>query len=372
MQTRLLKKLSVITCKEAHPGSNPNPGWGVIVLIFIGLGSLWGCGGPSQQTIASQTLAKMQTPDHNQELLQRLALQAAQSSAANYRDYKVGPEDLLVIEIMGQEKLNRTLRVNGQGEISPPLVGVVKVEGSTTREIEKRLTELYDARFLVNPQLTVTVKEFRHQRVSITGAVDKPGTYELIGPRTLLEVLSMAGGFSTKTGGPAGDVVNVIRHQNAPDLVRTLKTNPAKKAAPQAETMVIDLRGLVSGQRSELNIMVQNGDVIHVPFAGTAYVLGAVKKPGNIAVRENLTLSQAVAMAGGIDPVLGTSNITVMRFDEQGSPISISTNLDNIVARTDPDIPIRSNDVIVISESAVKKALFLIKQLLPTPTFPAF
>ena len=66
--------------------------------------------------------------------------------------------------------------------------------------------------------------------------------------------------------------------------------------------------------------MVPNGDVVHVPFADTAYVLGAVKKPGNIAVKENLTVSQAVAMAGGVDPLLGTNNITIMRFDEQGKP----------------------------------------------------
>ena len=73
----------------------------------------------------------------------------------------------------GQDKLNRTLRVNGQGEIIMPLVGAVKVAGLTTQEIEKRLSELYDAHFLVNPQITVEVKEFRHQRVAVTGAVNE-------------------------------------------------------------------------------------------------------------------------------------------------------------------------------------------------------
>ena len=98
--------------------------------------------------------------------------------------------------IYGQEKLNREIRVNGQGEITMPLVGVVKVAGMTPQEIEKRLAELYDAQYLVNPQVTVVVKEFRHQRVAVTGAVAKPGSYEFIGPRTLLEVLSLAGGFA--------------------------------------------------------------------------------------------------------------------------------------------------------------------------------
>jgi polysaccharide export outer membrane protein len=105
--------------------------------------------------------------------------------------------------------------------------------------------------------------------------------------------------------------------------------------------------------------------VVHVPFAGTAYVLGAVKKPGNITVKENLTVSQAVAMAGDVDPLLGTQDITIMRFDDQGKPISINTNLSSIFARNDTDIPIKDNDVVVVKESSIKKAFYLIKNLFP-------
>lgn len=338
-----------------------------IVLGVLGLCLMWGCAGPSQQVLTAQALSQRQAPNPNQALQNQLMLQATQASLAGYKDYKVGAEDQLAIAIYGQDNLNRELRVNGQGEISMPLVGVVKVAGMTPQEIEKRLAELYNARFLVNPQVTVEVKEFRHQRVAVSGAVAKPGSYEIIGPRTLLEVLSLAGGFSNiPQGSQAGDVINVIRHQNAPDLAKTMKGGAATQPfAPKTETMVIDLRRLVSGQEPQLNLLVRNGDVIHIPFAGTAYVLGAVKKPGNIAVKENLTVSQAVAMAGDVDPMLGTNDITIMRFDDQGKPISINTNLKRIFARTDPDIPIKDNDVVVVNESAVKKALFLIRNLLP-------
>jgi polysaccharide export outer membrane protein len=301
--------------------------------------------------------------------------QATQASVINYKDYKVGPEDQLVVEIYGQDKLNRELRVNGQGQITMPLVGVVKVAGLTPQEIEKSLTELYDARFLVNPQITVEVKEFRHQRVAVTGAVAKPGSYEIIGPRTLLEVLSLAGGFANQGthisgGAQAGDVINVIRHQNAPDLLaKNVKGGTATQPfAPKTETMVIDLRRLVSGQEPKLNVMVRNGDVVHVPFAGTAYVLGGVKKPGNIAVKENVTVSQAVAMAGGVDPILGTNTITIMRFDDQGKPISINTNLNDIISRADPDLPLKDSDVVVVKESELKKAIYVIRTLLPIPS----
>ena len=341
-----------------------------VASIFIGLSLFLGCGGPSQQGITAQALAKMQAPDPNKELQQQLMVQASQAALVNYKDYQVGPEDQLAIAIFGQDNLSRELRVNGQGEISMPLVGVVKVAGMTPQEVQKRLEELYNARFLVNPQITVTVKEFRHQRVAVTGAVAKPGSYEIIGPRTLLEVLSLAGGFinqgyPTGGGAQAGDVIDVIRHQNAPDMAINMKALPSRPFSPKTETMVIDLRRLASGQEPQLNIPVRNGDVIYVPFAGTAYVLGGVRKPGNIAVKENITVSQAVAMAGGVDPMLGTNSITILRFDDQGKPISINTNLSSIIARNDSDLPLKEGDVVVVNESTIKKAFYLIKNLLP-------
>jgi polysaccharide biosynthesis/export protein len=347
---------------------------GVMVLGFIGLCLLWGCSGPSQQVLMAQALSQRQAPNPNQDLQNQLVVQATQASliSDSDKDYKVGPEDQLIIEIYGQEKLGRELRVNGQGEITMPMVGVVKVAGMTPQEIEKRLTELYDARFLVNPQITVEVKEFRHQRVAVTGAVAKPGSYELIGPRTLLEVLSLAGGFSNmgaSGGAQAGDVVNVIRHQNAPGLAKTMKGGSGTQPfAPKTENIVIDLRRLVSGQAPELNILVRSGDVVYIPFAGTAYVLGGVRKPGNISVKENLTVSQAVAMAGGVEPILGTNDITIMRF-EQGETERIKVNLSSIIAKNEPDLLLKDSDVVVVKESTIKKGLYLIKNLLPiSPT----
>jgi len=377
MFSRLIKVSTVVSGKKVKvkdklpsKQSGGSPWWFSLAFIFMGLSLILGCSSSSQQVVTAQALSQMKGPDPNKELQQQLMAQASQASLANYRDYQVGPEDQLAIVIFGQDNLNRELRVNGQGEIAMPLIGAVKVAGLTPQQIQKRLEEMYNAHYLVNPQITVEVKEFRHQRVAVTGAVAKPGSYEIIGPRTLLEVLSLAGGFSNNISpsGQAGDVVDVIRHQNAPDVATSLKAGGSKPFAPKTETMVIDLRRLVSGQSPELNIPVRSGDVIHVPFAGTAYVLGGVRKPGNIAVKENLTVSQAVALAGGVDPILGTNSITVMRFDDQGKAISINTNLSNIIARNDPDLPVKDNDVVVVNESSVKKTLFILRTLLPMPS----
>ncbi len=345
--------------------------WSLAVLLFAGLALLMGCGGSTKQLIAAQSVLQRQPSNPNKDLQQQIMVQALQSQSpqTNYRDYQVGPEDLLTIDIFGQEKLSRELRVNGQGEIAMPMVGVVKVAGMTPQQIEKRLMELYDTNYLVNPQVTVAVKEFRHQRVAVTGAVDKPGAYEIIGPRTLLEVLSLAGGISNKPEAQASDVINVIRHQKTP-LTHTAQAQPVQPFAPKTDTTttVIPLNRLVRGESPNLNIMIRNGDVVHVPFAGTAYVLGAVKTAGKVPVRENLTVSQAVALAGGTDPLLGSNSITVIRLDENGQPINIDTNLKSILARSEPDIPIKENDVIHVNYSGIKKQLYIFRTLLPIPS----
>ena len=93
-----------------------------------------------------------------------------------------------------------------------------------------------------------------------------------------------------------------------------------------------------------------------------------MKKPGDVVVKSNLTVSQAVAMAQGLDPVLASNKIIIMRFDEQGRPIRIEADLKRITTGQEPDIPVKDNDAIVVVESELKKKLFVIRQILPIPS----
>ena len=346
-----------------------NPRISLFLILFIWLpflGGFLGCVPLTYKSVAKPQSPVPQQQDYQQ---QQILLQSTQSSLNNYQDYKIGPEDVLVVEVYGQEALKREVRVNGKGQISMPLVGVVKVSGMSTREAEARLRELYGSEFLKNPQISLEVKEFHHQRVAVTGAVDKPGFFEIIGPRTLLEVLSLAGGFSSKPKAEAGDVIHVIRQGSAADVAQTIKrTGYLRSFDPQTKTTVIDMKRLFSGEFPALNLMVENGDVVHVPFAGNAYVLGGVRKPGNVTVRENLTLSQAVALAGGVDPLLGTNKITIMRFDKEGRPQRIEADLKKIQDGRDSDILVHDNDAVVVFEGEAKKKLWVLRQLIPIPS----
>ncbi len=327
-----------------------------MVMAMALMGVAMGCGGARVQIPPEQGLAQVERAKGEQNGQPRLAVPAGRAAPGDYRDYTVGPEDLLDIQVLGQKDLNRQVRVNGEGEISVPLVGVVKVAGLSPKAIEKRLRELYGAEYLRNPQVTVAVREFRHQRVSVTGAVEKPGSYEIIGPRTLLEVLAMAGGLQEKGGAKAGDLVHVIRSQSAWQA-----PNPGSPG----ETLIINLKDLLTRKSPDLNVLIRQGDVVHVPFAGSAYVVGAVRKPGSVAVRDNLSLSQALALAGGVDPVLANNQVHIMRLDEGRNPQTITTRLDKVFNSQEGDMPLKDNDVVVVNVGSLKKHLYVFKSLLP-------
>lgn len=331
------------------------------LLVALLAGVVGGCGTAATGVPPAALVAQAESDSRSrQQLQQQLLAQAGAVAPPNRRDYEVGPEDLLEVVVFGQDNLNRTVRVTGDGKISLPLVGEVQVAGQTPQAIEKRLAAAYGSQYLRQPQITVSVKEFRHQRVAITGAVDKPGAYEMIGPRTLLEMLALAGGLQDKPGAAkAGDVVHIIRRHDAREDRGT-----ATPFSPRAETIVVDLKRLLAGEAS-LNVPIRHGDVIHVPFAGNAYVLGGVRRPGSVTVKDNLTLSQAVALAGGLDPLLATSKVSVTRRDEQGNAIQLAADLKRILNRQEQDIPLKDNDVVVVGESALRKGLFIFKELLP-------
>lgn len=111
------------------------------------------------------------------------------------KDYRVGPNDLIDVEIMDLDNMKRTVRVNAAGMISLPLIGAVNVAGLTSQELEARLADRYREKYLQNPQVSVFIKEFTTERITVEGAVARPGIFPLTGQITLLRALALAGGF---------------------------------------------------------------------------------------------------------------------------------------------------------------------------------
>jgi polysaccharide biosynthesis/export protein len=111
------------------------------------------------------------------------------------KEYRVGANDLLDIEVLSLENGKRTVRVNAAGYVTMPLIGAVTVAGLTQQEIEAQIATLYGQKYLQDPQVSVFIREFTTERITVDGAVVKPGIYPLVGQMTLLRVIALAGGF---------------------------------------------------------------------------------------------------------------------------------------------------------------------------------
>jgi polysaccharide export outer membrane protein len=273
---------------------------------------------------------------------------ASQQSAGSSKDYRLGPDDLVQITIYNipeQEARvtprSTTLRVSQDGMIVLPLLGQMEVRGKTTGELEQDLNKRY-AKFIRNPQIGVLVMEFR-QRVSVMGAVQKPGVFDLTGPRSVVDALALAGGVTEK----AGNQVHVYRQD----------------ATGGRQSIVMDLTVLASGggpfaaskDVAPVNMSLQAGDVVHVPQSGMFFVDGAVKKPGSYALGRSYTVSQALATAGGVDPELADySGVTINRRQSSEKVEIIPVDLNAVSAGRAPDPQLQPDDVLLVPMSSVK------------------
>ena len=132
------------------------------------------------------------------------------SASGAYRgatDYRIGAQDLLAISVFGVEELNKEVRVNSNGQVSLPLIGAVMAGGKTIPELETELGKKYAGGYLQNPQVTVFVKEFTSQRITLEGAFKKPGIYPITGRTSLLQAVAMGGGVDDQIADLGGIVV---------------------------------------------------------------------------------------------------------------------------------------------------------------------
>ena len=159
------------------------------------------------------------------------------------RDYTVGPNDLIEVEIFEMDNLKRTVRVNAAGAITLPLIGQVVVGGMTSEQIADRIASRYSEKYLQNPQVSVYIKEFTSERITIEGAVGHPGIFPLTGHLTLLRALAMAGGF-----GPIANTSEVMVY----------RTNDQQ----QRESAVYDVEQIRAGK--SIDPAIQGDDLIVV------------------------------------------------------------------------------------------------------------
>ena len=139
-------------------------------------------------------------------------------------DYRLGPNDLMDVEVFGVPDLKRTVRVNSSGQVSLALVGNVLLAGLSAQQAETVIADKYAEKYLQNPQVSVFIKEFTTQRITIEGAVAKPGIYPVTGQVTLLRALALAGG-----GAAYSDLSDIMVFRVGPNGSKTTQTHDLDK-----------------------------------------------------------------------------------------------------------------------------------------------
>jgi polysaccharide biosynthesis/export protein len=261
--------------------------------------------------------------------------------------YRIGVGDVLDVRIYNRPQLSRDgVRVEGNGMIRMPLVeGDIKAACLTEGELAKEISTRY-ARYYKNLQVDVFIKEYQSQQVAVIGAVNDQSRFKLQRRIRLLELLTFAKGPSIK----AGQTINVV-HSSAPSPCKEVDESDA------AVFSSYKLSDVLQGDPKS-NPYLEAGDIVTVPEADQIYVVGNVFMPLTIPLREPVTLTRAIAMAGGLKQDTSKDKIRVLR-QEPGTPVrkEIIVDLSAIEKKRSEDLALLPNDIIDVPTSAGKSFL---------------
>lgn len=284
---------------------------------------------------------------HSLALLASLACGLAQTRP----EYVLGPEDQVTLRSPEADELSgKPFVIGSNGTINVPLVGVVKAGGLTADQFEAELNQRL-RRYIHNPQLSVTVTEYRSQPVTVLGAVQSPGQQQLRGSKSLMEVLSMAGGLRPD----AGNSIRITRRKEMGPI-------PVENARLDGTGLYIGdirIKTLLDATSPKDNIAIQPQDVISVPKGDIVYVVGTVRKSGGYVVgeRTHLTVLEAVAMAEGLERFADTRRTKILRVQPgQDERQEIAVDLEQLLRGKGRDVALRPDDILFIPANRTKSA----------------
>jgi polysaccharide export outer membrane protein len=245
------------------------------------------------------------------------------------KKYVVSPNDILEITVYGEPDLSVTVRVSQDGTIIYPLLGNIKAAGFNIREIEKTITDLLTQDFLVNPQVSIFVKQYA--KISILGEVRSPGTYEMKENLTLTQAIAAAGGFI--------DTANT-------DAIKIISGVGEKK-----ETITVDIDQIMNKEIADVEIKAN--DTILVASYGHISIMGQVVRPGIYSLKKGLTVVEAINLAGGFSSTAAQDGTRVIRIEGGEEKKTIRANISDIIKgrNKSKDILLQEGDTIIVPES---------------------
>ena len=266
--------------------------------------------------------------------------------------YLLGPDDLL--EISGPElsdMANKPARIDGDGDIQVPLVGRIHVSGLTVQQSEQELNKVLST-YIRHPQVVVSVTELRSLPVSILGAVNTPGVHQVQGHKTLLEMLSLAGGIRSD----AGYSIRITRQVEWGCIPLP---GAALDASGRFSVAEVNLKEIMEAKKPEENIQIFPHDVISVPKAEMVYVIGEVRRSGGFVLGEHQSISvlQALSLAEGLNGTADTRHARILRLKRDADQREeMAVDVKGVLNGKQPDVPLQGDDILFIPGSTGKKA----------------
>jgi len=254
-------------------------------------------------------------------------------------EYYVGGDDILSVTVFEDAELNvEEVRVTNDGTINMPLLGQLQVAGKTTSAIEDQIAQgLIEENYLINPHVSVQVVEYNSHEVLVLGAVEKSGPYTLQKAESVLGVLSKAGGVDMEK---AGQEIVVVRTETW-------------QGQKQKLAIHINLRDLLSQERTTNNLRVQDKDTVYVPKAKKFFVIGQVNEPGGYVLRDETSVVEAVSMAGGFTRIAARNRVKISRVVDGEKQVLI-VNVEQLTEQggtAEANVLIRPGDVVIVPES---------------------
>jgi polysaccharide biosynthesis/export protein len=273
--------------------------------------------------------------------------------------YRIGPGDVLTIVVRKAPELSGPVRVDQRGMIRLPMIdGEITAACRTESELATQIKTLY-LEYKNNPSVEVFVTDYQSRPVAVIGAVNSPGQFRLQRQVRLLELLSNAGGPSPS----AGRVINVI-HTGGP-IICQKDASESDSASDIQALRVLKLNDTLKG-KEDANPFVQPGDIIQLPDADQVYVIGHVVQPRAIVLKDKpITVSWAIAMAGGAARDGKTSNVRIIR-ETAGGKQEILVDLKAIQKQRAVDIALVPNDIVEVGSSPTKTILSILQGAVPT------
>ena len=263
--------------------------------------------------------------------------------------YRIGPGDVLEVRVLRAPELSREgVRVDQSGMIRMPMLNTdIQAACLTEAELAANIANLY-LKYKREPHVEVFVKEFESQPVAVIGAVRLSAQFKLKRPVRLSELLSLAGGPSET----AGQTVQVV-HAGGPTLCNKPSSGNAEDTSEFVSYKLADTLHALP----EANPFVRPGDLIQVPAADQVFVIGNVLRPLAIALKEPLTVSKAIAIAGGTAPSTKKDRVKIIRQLPGSGKQEIHVDLKAIEKNQAEDVALLANDIVDVPISGTKSIL---------------